>query len=164
MMSERTSPHGCRFRHRTRLLAEQLQTLARGESVRMIETLAELLARGGIASAATDDVWHGRPLGLAEDGSDFTIGAENERRDREVEMCRRIARRALGGCLPDRTRGATAFHRAGEEPAWARGQIPVAEIGPFLFYRLPASGQRPLGPPIAELPDLRSCVLDRLWG
>lgn len=48
----------------------------------------------------------------------------------------RIARRALAGTLPDATKGANRFHRAGDLPDWARQGRPVAEIGGFLFYEI----------------------------
>ncbi len=49
--------------------------------------------------------------------------------------CRRIAMRALRGTLADPVHGATAFHRIDELPEWARGLMPVALLGSFLFYR-----------------------------
>jgi hypothetical protein len=55
---------------------------------------------------------------------------------RKLELCRRIARRALHGGLLDPAPGATAFHRIGEDPTWSRHRVPVAIIGSFLFYDL----------------------------
>jgi spore germination cell wall hydrolase CwlJ-like protein len=54
-----------------------------------------------------------------------------------MEMCRRIAARALGGALPDPTEGATHWHDGASLPGWAIGQVPTAEIGGLVFYRLP---------------------------
>ena len=49
-------------------------------------------------------------------------------------VCRRIARRALAARRPDPVDGATAYHEAGESPAWARAQRPVTRVGEMLFY------------------------------
>lgn len=58
--------------------------------------------------------------------------------DPALAICRRIAARAVAGSLPDPTEGATHWHDAGELPGWALGQMPVAETGGLVFYRLPA--------------------------
>ena len=127
-------------------MAIELFDQAGSESVRVIETLAAVLAnrlRDGIAcalhpglvadctalprrtlaSGARRTLW--RPI-------DPFLSAESEQR---FQVCRRIARRSLGGGLPDPTDGATAFHRLGEHPAWAEELLPLTELGPFLFYR-----------------------------
>ncbi len=54
----------------------------------------------------------------------------------ELAPCRRVAARALAGALPDPTGGATHYHDAGALPRWALGQVPAAEIGGLVFYRL----------------------------
>jgi len=59
------------------------------------------------------------------------------RPDARLEVCRRIARRAAMGGLADPTAGATHCHRAETLPGWALGHAPSAEIGGFVFYRLP---------------------------
>jgi hypothetical protein len=56
--------------------------------------------------------------------------------DAALAACRRIAQRAAGGGLADPTGGATHWHRASGLPAWAIGQLPSAEIGGLVFYRL----------------------------
>ncbi|SDB72112.1 cell wall hydrolase [Belnapia rosea] len=58
--------------------------------------------------------------------------------DAAMEICRRVARRAQGGALPDPTAGATHWHDGASLPGWAIGQVPTAEIGGLVFYRLPA--------------------------
>ena len=52
-----------------------------------------------------------------------------------LATCRRIARRAASGTLPDATVGATHSHAAASLPGWALGRIPAAEIGGLVFYR-----------------------------
>jgi|GEM_PF-887060 len=56
--------------------------------------------------------------------------------DPALAICRRIAARAVAGSLPDPTEGATHWHDAGELLGWALGQMPVAETGGLIFYRL----------------------------
>lgn len=58
------------------------------------------------------------------------------RNDPAFAICQRIAGRALSGTLPDPTRGATHYHAADTLPRWAVGQVPVAEAGGLVFYRL----------------------------
>lgn len=128
-------------------MAIELFDQAGSESVRVIEALAAVLAnrlRDGIACAlhpglAADRVTAPRRL-LAPGARRHApsrpiepmLSADSEQR---FQVCRRIARRSLGGGLPDPTDGATAFHRLGEHPAWAEELLPLTELGPFLFYR-----------------------------
>ncbi len=56
--------------------------------------------------------------------------------DAALAACRRIAARALAGLLPDPTRGATRYHAAEVLPRWALGEVPSAELGGLVFYRL----------------------------
>ncbi|WP_439598948.1 cell wall hydrolase [Falsiroseomonas sp.] len=56
--------------------------------------------------------------------------------DPAFAICRRIAARALAGALPDATRGATHYHASDALPRWAIGQVPTAEAGGLVFYRL----------------------------
>lgn len=98
-------------------------------------------AAGGLAEAAV--AFAGVPDGRAPDTADPD--------PRCVAMCDRIARRAVSGALADLTRGANAWHRVGEAPAWAHGATPVAEVGPYLFYRL--ADQRVVDAPPAAAHD-----------
>jgi N-acetylmuramoyl-L-alanine amidase len=66
--------------------------------------------------------------------------------DARLEVCRRIARRAVAGGLVDPTIGATHCHRADTLPGWALGHAPSAEIGGFVFYRLPPAEACSSGP------------------
>jgi spore germination cell wall hydrolase CwlJ-like protein len=56
--------------------------------------------------------------------------------DAELGACRRVAARALARVLPDPTGGATHYHAAEALPRWALGQMPTAELGGLVFYRL----------------------------
>jgi hypothetical protein len=55
--------------------------------------------------------------------------------DPALAVCRRIARRAAAGSLPDPTGGATHWHDADALPGWALGRVPAAEAGGLVFYR-----------------------------
>jgi N-acetylmuramoyl-L-alanine amidase len=110
-----------------RSLARTLLGIEAGDSVRVLEAMAGAVLR---RMRAGDTRLGSARHGLAEAPARF------EPEPRRVEMCERIARRAVSGALADATRGANAWHRVGEAPPWARCATPVAEIGPFLFYRL----------------------------
>jgi N-acetylmuramoyl-L-alanine amidase len=58
------------------------------------------------------------------------------RGDADLGACRRVAARALAGVLRDPTGGATHYHAADTLPRWALGQVPTAECGGLVFYRL----------------------------
>lgn len=110
-------------------LAMTLVRLAGNESVRVLEALAAVLVtRGERGRDATDGEGGGNGL---EEAAAPWVGEADPR----LQLCRRIARRALRHSLIDPTRGATAFHRIDVDPAWARRRMPVAVFGPFLFYR-----------------------------
>ena len=55
--------------------------------------------------------------------------------DPALAVCRRVARRAAAGSLPDPTGGAIHWHDAAALPGWALGRVPAAEIGGLVFYR-----------------------------
>ena len=110
-----------------------LLELSSDESVRVVEALAAALV-----NALRDqpeerlDHWSvpvSAPYGLCEDGR--TIDDFPQR----LNLCRRIARRAMRGSLADPTNGANAFHRIDASPPWARELLPVAMHGSYLFYR-----------------------------
>lgn len=59
-------------------------------------------------------------------------------RDPSFAIALRIARRILamtGKAVPLPGNGATRFHSAGENPAWACGRTPVLVVDDFLFYQ-----------------------------
>ena len=129
-------------------LAMTLLMIAADQEVRVLEALAGTLVRRaqrGLAQSQKELVPPPFP-GTAAIG-DFSC---------KLQLCRRIARRALRGSLLDPAAGATAFHRVEENPAWAHHLLPTAIIGSFLFYQvseaegpLPASATReiPVGIP-----------------
>jgi hypothetical protein len=117
---------------REEALTLTLLDLAGDDSVRVIEALAAALVndlRERPEEVAESWSAVAAPAGLCEDArvtGDFGC---------RLGLCRRIARRALRGSLADPTRGANAFHRIEASPDWARGLLPVATYGPYLFYR-----------------------------
>ena len=112
-------------------LALTLLVIAADQDVRALEALAATLVRQArrtrrgllrVLSALSP-----APFPGAASIGDFS---------RKLQLCRRIARRALHGGLLDPAPGATVFHRIGESPAWARDLLPATIIGSFLFYDL----------------------------
>jgi hypothetical protein len=109
------------FHDPSEALAQRLLSIAGDQNVRVIEEDEVADAQAGNGSAT---------IGLQEQAAPF-LGDDVQR----LQLCRRIARRALRGSLADPTRGATAFHRIETTPDWSRRLLPVAVFGSFLFYR-----------------------------
>lgn len=55
-----------------------------------------------------------------------------------LEAARRIAARAIRTPGRDPVHGATRYHDVAQLPAWAIGEVPVAEVGGLVFYRMDA--------------------------
>jgi len=55
----------------------------------------------------------------------------------DAELCRIYALNCLvwSGDVADQTAGATACHRHDLDPSWARGRLPTALLGAYLFFR-----------------------------
>jgi N-acetylmuramoyl-L-alanine amidase len=114
-------------------LAQRLLCIAGDQNVRVIEALAGALINCSRQESQVADAQAGNgsaTIGLQEEAAPF-LGDDVQR----LQLCRRIARRALRGSLADPTRGATAFHRIETTPDWSRRLLPVAVFGSFLFYR-----------------------------
>jgi N-acetylmuramoyl-L-alanine amidase len=115
-------------------LALTLLTLGGDQSVRVLEALAAALVN------CAREPRRDRDSGLREaTAAGFRHAAPAKPLRDKLQLCRRIARRALRGSLADPTLGATAFHRLEENPGWARHLLPVASFGSFLFYQVPTS-------------------------
>lgn len=145
------------------LLALTLRAEAAGRPVRAIEALAALVvnrarlamldAAAGARFAPGMEPGQPWPQVLARTcRAPFLFGcwmprhpqraallAARETADAALAICRRIAARAVAGALPDPTGGATHWHDAAVLPGWAVGEVPVAEIGGLVFYRLDAA-------------------------
>jgi N-acetylmuramoyl-L-alanine amidase len=121
------------FHDPSEALAQRLLSIAGDQNVRVIEALAAALINCGRQEDEVADAQAGNgsaTIGLQEQAAPF-LGDDVQR----LQLCRRIARRALRGSLADPTRGATAFHRIETTPDWSRRLLPVAVFGSFLFYR-----------------------------
>lgn len=141
-------------------LALTLWAEAAERPVRAVEALAALVANRARAAAAAGEAGRLRfapgggppaaawPLLLGRAcRAPFLFACWNPRHPRHAAQgeapegdpalaaCRRIARRAAAGSLPDPTGGAIHWHDAGALPGWALGRVPAAEIGGLVFYR-----------------------------
>jgi hypothetical protein len=133
MRPEAVDAHDRDRRSSVEALALTLLELGSDQSVRVLEALAATLVHRRRRPSGD------RVLGLCEPpSSGFRHAAAACRSREKLELCRRIARRALRGSLADLTLGAGAFHRFEDNPDWARDLLPVASFGSFLFYQLPA--------------------------
>lgn len=124
--------HGCAGDRET-TLALALLELAGDASVRVIEALAATMIN--CLRDHPDDILQDWSVPSSPSGGLCENGGTVDDFERRLGLCRRVARRALRGSLADPTRGANAFHRIEASPAWARGQLPVAMYGSYLFYR-----------------------------
>lgn len=127
-------------------LARTLYGEARGEKVRGIEAVAAViinrvefaLKRGGYWWGSDVETVCLRPWQFscwnANDPNRNKILLVEET-NKVFGICLRVARRALAGTLKDPTKGATHYHVKGLLPAWARKQIPCAEVGHHIFYK-----------------------------
>ena len=128
-------------------LARTLWGEARFEPVRGIEAVASVVLNRVTLAAEQGGWWWGDSVlavcrapgqfpcwsaGEADPSGLLPVGADEP----VFGTCLRVARRALAGVLPDATGGATRYHAASDHPAWSAGELPTAEIGSRLFYRI----------------------------
>jgi len=130
------------------ILARTLWGEAAGRPVRALEAVASVVMnRVRLAAAPEGPVHWGRGLiGVCRAPFQFPCWNPHHPRHRAMReagesdvhlpACRRIAARALAGALPDPTGGATHYHDAETLPGWAIGEVPLAEIGALVFYRM----------------------------
>lgn len=126
-------------------LARTIYGEARGETVSGMEAVAAVIINRLRFSRRRGRYWWGNTVNeICRSPMQFSCwnaGDPNLRvisRVAETDLifciCKRIARRAVGGLLEDPTRGATHYHTKNVAPSWARGKIPCAEIGRHFFY------------------------------
>lgn len=115
-------------------LAVALVTVAGDQNVRVLEAVAAALANRYRRQDETGHAAGPEEADLLGPGLAEAPAAWDGQRCERLELCRRIARRAVRGSLTDPTGGATTFHRVDESPAWARHLLPLAVFGRFLFY------------------------------
>lgn len=115
----------------TNLRGLDIMHIAANENVRVIEALASTIVNALDAGIEAQHPFvFGRERLLRYPNS---IAAEETLK---TATFKRIARRAYSKTLNDPTLGATAFHRIETSPTWARGFLPIAVFGSFLFYRV----------------------------
>ena len=128
------------------ILARTLYGEARGEELAGIEAVACVILNRVAFAKLRGRYWWGNDIkSVCLKSGQFSCWnqADPNRkkllavnpRDRAYRLCKRIANRAVTGDLPDATEGATHYHTHAVDPYWARGHVPVAEIGNHLFYR-----------------------------
>ncbi len=129
------------------VLARTIFGEARGEPVEGMEAVANVvLNRVKIAQKKGRYWWGNNIIGVCQKPYQFSCWNKNDPSyhrltnvsDKNIYFVTslRIARRAVIGALPDRTKGATHYHADYVSPYWARGEAPVKTIGRHLFYKL----------------------------
>ncbi|MBO6808833.1 cell wall hydrolase [Thalassospira sp.] len=128
------------------VLARTLYGEARGEELAGIEAVASVILNRVAFAKRRGRYWWGNDVkSVCLKPAQFSCWnkADPNRkkllalspRDPAYRLCKRIAKRAVAGELPDQTDGATHYHTHAVDPFWARGHVPVAEIGNHLFYK-----------------------------
>jgi spore germination cell wall hydrolase CwlJ-like protein len=128
------------------VLARTLYGEARGEELAGIEAVASVILNRVAFARSRGRYWWGNDIkSVCLKPAQFSCWnkADPNRkkllalspRDPAYRLCKRIAKRAVAGDLPDPTEGATHYHTHAVDPFWARGHVPVAEIGNHLFYK-----------------------------
>lgn len=127
------------------ILARTLYGEARGEGLAGLEAVAAVILNRVAFSSRRGKYWWGNTVGeVCRKPWQFSCWNDNDPNSRLIALvndddkvfglCRRIARRAIAGVLPDATCGATHYHHRSLRPRWSEGKIPCAEIGHHLFY------------------------------
>jgi N-acetylmuramoyl-L-alanine amidase len=128
------------------VLARTLYGEARGEKVRGLEAVASVIINRVEKAISRGGYWWGSDVeSVCLKKWQFSCWNVNDpnrvklmkvtRSNKVFATCKRVAQRALAGCLNDLTNGATHYHVKGLRPAWSRNQVPCAEIGNHLFYK-----------------------------
>lgn len=126
-------------------LARVLWGEAREEPVRGIEAVAAVVVnRARLVCRNAEAEWNAAVAAVCRSPDLFSCWNEDNpslpkiftvtEADPVFATCLRVARRAMAGVLPDPTFRATRYHGIGQNPTWADGRIPSAEIGLRLFY------------------------------
>ena len=126
------------------ILARTVYGEARGENVRGMEAVAAV-AMNRVAAAALGRRWWGATvIEVCRKPYQFSCWNRDDANrpallaarpgDPVFDICRRIARRAVGGVLADPTHGSTHYHAIGATPSWAEGHKPAAIVGRHVFY------------------------------
>lgn len=130
------------------VLARTLWGEARGQPKGGMEAVACVVLNRVAVAAERGGFWWGNTIiGVCQKPFQFSCwNADDPNRPKLMAVdtrnmhfatALRIARRAVNGCLPDNTNGATHYHAHYVSPKWAKGHTPSAVIGDHIFYQLP---------------------------
>lgn len=129
------------------ILAKTLYGEARGESVAGIEAVANVILNRVKYAMHKGSHWWGNSI-IEVCKKPFQFSCWNKQdvnapllekdlsQDPIYQICHRVAKRAIAGCLKDNTQGATHYHTLSCNPKWAHCAIPCAQIGKHLFYAI----------------------------
>ena len=129
----------------TEILAKTIYGEARGESVAGQEAVANVILNR-VKMNLIQPMWWGKTIQEVclkpfqfscwnKNDPNFKILQGDLSQNPVYQICERIAKRALAGCLKDNTNGATHYHSFACHPLWARHLVPCAQIGHHLFYK-----------------------------
>jgi cation transport regulator ChaB len=110
-----------------------LHTASSSDNIAVIEALASVVVNNAKLMTSSD-----KSMDLQQSIikiSSLYKDAEKQLEDeKKLQVCKRVARRALSEKWQDNTNGAIKYHKSSEYPEWAKSEIPCAIIGDFLFY------------------------------
>ena len=129
----------------TEILAKTIYGEARGESVAGQEAVANVILNR-VKMNLIQPMWWGKTIQEVclktkqfscwnKNDPNFKILQGDLSQNPVYQICERIAKRALVGCLKDNTNGATHYHSFACHPLWAQHLVPCAQIGHHLFYK-----------------------------
>ncbi len=129
------------------VLARTIFGEARGEPVEGLEAVANVvLNRVKVAQKRGRYWWGNNVISVCQKPYQFSCWNKNDpsyqrlinvtNKNIHFATALRIARRAVIGALPDRTKGATHYHADYVSPYWAVGEKPVKTIGRHIFFKL----------------------------
>jgi len=129
------------------ILARTLFGEARGEGLRGLEAVANVIINRCKISKDKEKFWWGNDLiSICKKPYQFSCWNSDDPNKEKIEKithedkmfstCLRIARKAIAGAIKDKTLGSTHYHHKDIEPYWAKDLIPETEIGNHLFYKL----------------------------
>ena len=128
------------------ILARTIWGEARGEKLSGMEAVASCIMNRVIKSQARGGHWWGndvvevckKPYQFScwnKDDPNLPKLLQVSDEDKAFAAATRIAKRALGGSLKDRTNGSTHYHTKQIAPWWAKGRTAIVEVGNHKFYR-----------------------------
>ena len=129
------------------IYAKTLFGEARGEKLAGIEAVANVILNRVKHAQKVGSYWWGKTIEEVclkpfqfscwnKDDVNRKLLETDLSENKIYQICKRVAQRAVAGCLQDNTNGATHYHALSVNPYWARCAVPCAEIGNHLFYAI----------------------------